>query len=267
MRRGLLTVYVCLVLAFLMAPIVIIVLFSLNQRQSLTFPIELLSFRWYEQAAANATLTTALENSLLVAAGALALVVLIGTPAAWAIARVQFRGRRVLLATLVAPLTLPGLFIGIALLTFFARLEVEPSLRTVVVAHVLFTVGFYVLVMSAQFSALDPALVEAARTLGARRVAILRLIIWPTVRPALLGAVALCFALSMDEFLITFFVIGPENTLPIVIFSNIRVSVTPEIAATATFLLALSWVAVAIAAFVTYGREFRRARRQRAVAG
>jgi ABC-type spermidine/putrescine transport system permease subunit II len=79
--------------------------------------------------------------------------------------------------------------------------------------------------------------------------------------------VALCFALSMDEFLITFFVIGPENTLPIVIFSNIRVSVTPEIAATATFLLALSWVAVAIAAFVTYGREFRRARRQRAVAG
>lgn len=246
----LIAVYVGAALLFLMAPVAIIVLFSFNAGQSLSFPIEGLSTRWYAEAAGDVTLVRALQNSLIVAAGALATTVVIATPAAWYLARSRSRLRGALLVAVVAPLALPGLFIGIALLTYFGRIGLRPSLTTVTIAHVLYTMGFYVLIASRRFAVLDPAFEEAARTLGASRVQSLRLIVWPAVRPAIVAALALCLALSLDEFIISFFVIGPENTLPIVIFSNIRTTVTPEINAVATFLLVLSWASVAFAAWM-----------------
>jgi ABC-type spermidine/putrescine transport system permease subunit II len=260
MRLGgrLIGAYVALVLAFLMAPVVVIVLFSFNQGQNLSFPIKGLSLRWYEHAAANATLVTALQNSLIVAVGALVTIVVVATPAAWYLARSTSRARGLLMAATVAPLALPGLFIGIALLTYFGRLGLEPSLTTVTIAHVLYTMGFYVLIASRRFAALDPAFEEAARTLGASRAQSMRLIVWPAVRPALIAALALCLALSLDEFIISFFVIGPENTLPIVIFSNIRTTVTPQINAVATFLLLVSWISVGLAAWMARDRAARR---------
>jgi spermidine/putrescine transport system permease protein len=251
-------VYVAVVLVFLMAPVVVIVLFSFNAGQSLSFPIEGLSTRWFDQAAGNATLRAALQNSLIVAAGALLTIVVIATPAAWYLARSRSRARGLLLAATVAPLALPGLFIGIALLTYFGRLGLRPSLTTVTIAHVLYTMGFYVLIASRRFAALDPAYEDAARTLGASAAQRLRLIVWPAVRPALIAALALCLALSLDEFIISFFVIGPENTLPIVIFSNIRTTVTPQINAVATFLLVISWVSVGVAAWMSRDRAARR---------
>lgn len=262
MRIGdrLIAVYVFVVLVFLMAPVAVIVVFSFNGAQSLSFPIEGISTRWYEQAAGDATLVTALQNSLIVAAGALATVVVIATPAAWYLARSRSRLRGLLLVATVAPLALPGLFIGIALLTYFGRLGLRPSLTTVTIAHVLYTMGFYVLIASRRFATLDPAFEEASRTLGASRVQSLRLIVWPAVRPAIVAALALCLALSLDEFIISFFVIGPENTLPIVIFSNIRTTVTPEINAVATFLLVVSWASVAVAAWMARDRAARRRR-------
>lgn len=251
-------VYVAAVLVFLMAPVAVIVLFSFNAGQNLSFPIESMSTRWYGRAAGNATLTTSLQNSLIVATGALVTIVLVATPASWYLARSRSRARGLLLVATVAPLALPGLFIGIALLTYFGRLGLRPSLLTVTIAHVLYTMGFYVLIASRRFAALDPAHEEAARTLGASRAQSLRLIVWPAVRPALIAALALCLALSLDEFVISFFVIGPENTLPIVIFSNIRTTVTPQINAVATFLLVLSWVSVGLAAWMARDRAARR---------
>jgi spermidine/putrescine transport system permease protein len=264
-----LTAYVVVVLLFLLAPIVVIVLFSFNAGQSLSFPIHALSSRWYDSAIHNPTLSTALQNSIIVAAGALVTVVVVATPAAWVVARSRSRLRTLLLGAMVIPLALPGLFIGIALLTYFRKLGLEPSLKTVTVAHVLYTMGFYVLIASRRFAALDPAFEEAAATLGASRPQAIRLVIWPAVRPALIAALALCLALSLDEFIISFFVIGPENTLPIVIFSNIRTTVTPQINAVASFLLAVSWVSVGVAAFAARDRSSgrtRRARRESAVA-
>ena len=162
-----------------------------------------------------------------------------------------------LLATIVAPVALPGLFIGIALLTFFASIHVHPSLRTVVVAHAVYTLGFYVVIAAARFSGLDAALEEAAWTLGAGRWAVARLVVWPLVRPALFAALALCLALSLDEFVITFFVIGAQNTLPIVIFSNVRSVVTPEINAVSTLILAVTAVLTIAAIQLTWSRANR----------
>jgi ABC-type spermidine/putrescine transport system permease subunit II len=259
-RRGLLlNIYVATVMTFLLAPVVIIILFSFNSQRSLTLPIQGFSLRWYVEAFTNATFRRALVNSLAIGGVTLAAVALIGTPAAWAIARRRFPGRAALLATLVAPLTMPGLFVGIALLTYFVTLGIPLSLRTVVFAHVIYTLGFYVLAASSRFAGLDPALEEAARTLGAGRLTSARLITWPLVRPALLAALALCLALSLDEFIITFYVIGPENTLPIVIFANIRSVISPVINSIAAMLLVASWLSVALAA-VLIGSLGRRRR-------
>jgi spermidine/putrescine transport system permease protein len=260
MRLGglLIRLYVAAVLVFLLAPVVIIILFSFNGARSLSFPIEALSTRWYGAAFSDDQVIDALVNSLVIGGATLAVIAVIGTPAAWAIARQRFRGRTLLLATVLAPLTMPGLFIGVALLTFFVAIGVPLSLRTVVIAHVVFTLGFFVLVASSRFAGLDAAYDEAARTLGASRLQSARLVIWPLVRPALLAALALCFALSLDEFVITFYVIGPQNTLPIVIFSNVRTAVSPAINAIATILLVSSWLAVAAAALLTRGLGRRR---------
>jgi ABC-type spermidine/putrescine transport system permease subunit II len=259
-RRIVFGAYVGAVLVFLLAPIAVIVAFSLNEARRLSFPIEGLSGRWYVEAFTDDKVIDALVTSLTVGGAMLGVVALVGTPAAWAIARHRFPGRTVLLATVLAPLTMPGLFIGIALLTFFVAMGVPLSLRTVVVAHVVYTLGFYVLVASSRFAGLDAAYDEAARTLGASRAQSLRLVVWPLVRPALLAALALCFALSLDEFVMTFYVIGPENTLPIVIFSNVRSAVSPSINAIATLLLVASWLTVAAAALLARGLGRRRRR-------
>jgi len=257
--RGLLfRLYVALVLVFLLAPVVVIILFSFNRDRSLTFPIRGLTGHWYGAAFHNDTVIAALENSLTIGGVMIGVVALLGTPAAWAIARHRFPGRAGLLATIVAPLAMPGLFIGVALLTFFVAIGIGLSLRTVVVAHVIYTLGFYVLVASSRFAGLDAAYDEAARTLGASKLQSLRLVIWPLVRPALLAALALCLALSLDEFVMTFYVIGPENTLPIFIFSAVRQTVSPQINAVATVLLVASWLAVAGAALVARGLGRRR---------
>jgi len=257
-RSILLGAYVSIALAFLLLPVAIIVLFSFNSGANLSFPLRGLAGHWYGTALHDPKMVSALENSLIVGAGMLAVVALVGTPAAWAIARGRFRGRGLLLATIVAPVALPGLFIGIALLTFFASIHVHPSLRTVVVAHAVYTLGFYVVIAAARFSGLDAALEEAAWTLGAGRWAVARLVVWPLVRPALFAALALCLALSLDEFVITFFVIGAQNTLPIVIFSNVRSVVTPEINAVATVLLLTSWLSVGVAALLIQSSARRR---------
>lgn len=254
----LLGVYVGLVLLFLLAPIVVIVLFSFNGSPSLAFPIESLSLQWYDEAIGSEKLRSALQNSLLVGFGTLLVVLPVGTAAAWAIARERIPGRGLIQAGLSAPLAIPGLFIGTALLLLFTRLGVSPSLLTVTVAHILYTLGFYVLVAVQRFSALTVDIEEAASTLGASQWQIRRMITWPLVRPTIIAAAALCLALSLDEFIITFFVVGPESTLPVVIFSSIRTAVTPAINAIATLLLVASWLAVAIAVVASRRRDARR---------
>lgn len=251
--RVLLTVYVGLVCTFLVLPVVVIIAFSFNDAQSLALPIEGLSLRWYEEAFTSSRFRQALVNSVTIGGLTLVGVAVIGTPVAWAIGRYRFPGRSALLSVAVLPLTLPGLFIGVALLTYFVSLGTPRSLRTVVVAHIIWTIGFFVLVASSRFAGLDRALDEAAQTLGAGRLATLRMVTWPIVRPALIAALALCFALSLDEFIITFYVVGPDTTLPILIFANVRSTISPVVNAIATLLLVASWVSVAIAGVVLGG--------------
>ncbi len=237
-RISWLHVYVTLLLLFLFAPLVLVVLFSFNKTASLTFPFHPFSLRWYRDVVSSSDLESSTLNSLRVAGTTAAVVVIVGTLAAVGMTRFRFRGKGVLQALFITPAALPGLFIGIALVTFFVQLGVQLSLWTVTVGHVLYTLPYFYLVANARFARFDPLLEESARDLGAGPWSAFRRVVLPLVAPALIAGAMIVVALSWDEVLITFFTIGNQSTLPLLIFSKTRHSVDPSVNAISTFLLA-----------------------------
>jgi spermidine/putrescine transport system permease protein len=231
-------VFVSLVVAFLFAPVVVVVLFSFNGTSSTSLPLTGLSTRWYHEAFHDGQFIDALENSLVVAAVTAAFVAFVGTNAAFALSRRPSRLLNVFSSFVTAPLIVPGLFLAVSLLSFFNQIGVRPSLKTVMVGHALVTLPFVVLIVNARLARLDPSIAEASRDLGANPWQSFRKITFPLVRPALIGSILIAIAWSFDEFIITFFTIGPKLTLPILIWGKLRLGVDPSVNAIASVILA-----------------------------
>jgi spermidine/putrescine transport system permease protein len=260
-----LRIYVWLYLGFLLSPIAVIVLFSLHSSGSLSFPFEGFSLRWYIQLWTDVQIRQGIVNSLIVASASAAISGILGSLGALAFPRLHPALRSALAVTSFAPIALPGLFLGIALVVLFAQVAIPPSLFTVTVAHVLFTLPFFVLAARTRIELFDFTLEEAARDLGASPLQTLKLVTLPIIAPTLVGAAIMCFALSFDEFIITSFVIGTQSTLPMVIWSMMRHAVTPVINAASTLALALSFGATALAGLVFLHQ--RRSERRRRLPG
>jgi spermidine/putrescine transport system permease protein len=245
-------------LVFLWAPLLLVALFSFHSTGSLTFPFEGFSTRWYDEVFSNEVIRTAAENSLVVATSTALITVLLGTLAAYGLTRTRSRLRGPLSLLFFLPITLPGLFIGIALLVAFSRVEWTLSLVTVTIAHLVYVFPFFFLVARAALERLDPALEETAADLGAGRWTVFRRVTLPQVWPVLVGAAGLAFALSFDEFVITFFVIGPDSTLPLYIWSGLRRTIDPSINAISTLLLAFTMLLFVVTFLLTTWGERRR---------
>ncbi len=164
-------------------------------------------------------------------------VTLVGTLAALGLARYNLRGSAALRSSILVPATLPGLFIGIALLTFFVQVHVPLSLWTVTVGHLVYVLPYFFLVASSRLQRFDFLLEESARDLGAGPWTTFRRVTLPLIAPSLIAGVLVAFSLSWDEVFITFFTIGAQNTLPLVIYSTVRQSVDPSVNAISTLLL------------------------------
>jgi spermidine/putrescine transport system permease protein len=239
-----LLIYTICVFAFLFAPIALVVLFSFNKTASLTFPFHGFSLRWYRDVIDSPLYRGAVFASLQVAFTTIAIVGVIGTLAALAVTRYNFRGRRILRTMLLAPAALPGLFIGIALVTIFVQVHVTLSLWTVTAGHIIYTLPYFFLVASSRLERFDFLLEESASDLGANAWQTFRRVTLPLIAPSLIAAALVTFSLSWDEVFITFFTIGAQNTLPLVVYSTVRQSVDPSINAISTLLLAGSLVFV-----------------------
>ncbi|HEY4592239.1 MAG TPA: ABC transporter permease [Thermoanaerobaculia bacterium] len=236
--RRLLAAHTALIYLFLYAPIAILVVFSFNASRQTAFWTGF-TLDWYRRLLDNELLFRAVRNSLVVATAATALAVLLGTPAALALARYSFRGRRATQALLYLPVIIPEVVLGAALVTFFGAVELRLSLWTVVIAHVVFSVSYVTIVVRARLAGLDPALEEAARDLGAGPFETFRRVTLPLAAPGILAAALLVFTLSIDDYVITSFVAGVgATTLPLHIYSMLKVGVTPEVNAVSTLLLA-----------------------------
>jgi ABC-type spermidine/putrescine transport system permease subunit II len=234
-----------LALVFLFVPLVLMVLFSFHSTGGLTFPFEGFSLRWYDEVFSSSAFRSALKNSAIVATCVAAVTLVLGTAAAYGLSRMPGKLRVPMAFLFFLPITLPGLFLGISMLVYFARIDLTLSLVTVVIAHFVYVIPYYLLISSAALDRLDPALEESAADLGASPWLVFRRVTLPQVWPILAGATVLAFALSFDEFIITFFVIGSNSTLPMYIFSSLRRTVDPSINTISTLLLAVTlllWV-------------------------
>jgi spermidine/putrescine transport system permease protein len=245
-RRGisLLHLYVGLLLIFLFLPLAVLIVFSFSSSGQLRFPITGLSLRWYQEVFGNSTVLDGILASLGVAAVTGTVVATIGTLAAMVVNRYPFRGASVVSGMILAPAALPGLVIGIALLNFFGDLHVTLSLMTVTVGHVIYTLPYFYLVLSARLRKFDPMLEEAATDMGAGPLQRFRMVTAPLIAPAIIASAFVVLALSWDEFQITFFTIGDQSTLPLVIWSRARLSIDPSVNAIGTLMVAGSLLVV-----------------------
>lgn len=247
-KRGALSgLWTGLALLYLFAPLALVALFSFNSTASLSFPFAGFSTRWYSSLLENPEFVRAAGNSLIIATTVAVVTTVVGTAAAYGVSRMRGRIPGLLSAVYYLPLTLPGLFIGIALLVLFGRLHIQLSMGTVIVAHLVYVLPYFMLVALAAFGRLDTAMAEAATDLGATPAQVFTKVVLPQLWPILLGAGALSFVLSFDEFVITFFVSGNGSTLPIYIWSSLRRTVTPEINAISTLLVVASLLVFAVA--------------------
>ncbi len=237
------------VLAFLWLPILVLVVMSFNASGT---PYTWTGFTldWYASLAGNAEILTGLGNTLLVAAGATALSIVLGTPLAIGLHR-HLRSSG-LEALSIGPAIAPDLVLAIGLLSLFALTGVTLGLHSVLLGHTVFGTAFVAAVVRTRLGGTDPALEEASRDLGATPLSTFFRITIPTLAPAIVAGGLLVFTLSLDEFVIAFFTNGPATpTLPIVIYSMVRFGLTPEINALAAILLLVTFTVVITAQRLT----------------
>jgi putrescine transport system permease protein len=232
--------------AFLFAPIVSVIVYSFNQSRLVTVWSGF-STEWYVTLARDSRVLDAVRLSLSIAIVAASGAVFIGTLTAYALARFgRFRARGLFSGLVGAPLVLPEVTTGLSLLLMFVAMERLigwPEGRgavTIAIAHITFAVAYATVVVQARLAGLDPALEEAAADLGARPVRAFLSVVLPLIAPALAAAWLLTFALSLDDFVITAFVTGPgATTLPLLVFSSVKLGVSPEINALGTVIVAV----------------------------
>jgi ABC-type spermidine/putrescine transport system permease subunit II len=225
------------VLGFLFLPLVIVVVLSFTTRGVPAFPIHGLTLHWYGNVFGDPVFRDALVTSLLLAALTAVAAALMGTLAAMALVRHRLRARALVTALLVAPLAMPGLVTGIAMLMVYVAAGVTLNTWTILAGHVVFATPFVLLVMAARLREFDMSLEEAARDLGEGPFDVFRRVTLPLIFPAVAGGALIAAALSLDEFVITNFVAGSTVTLPLFIWSKLRIGVTPDTNAVSTLIL------------------------------
>jgi spermidine/putrescine transport system permease protein len=209
------------------------------------------TLHWYARLLERPDILRALRLSLTVAAVSTVMATALGTLVALALARRAFRGQRLVEGGLYLPIVTPEIVAGISLLILFAALRVPLGVATVVVAHTAFSLPFVTVVVLARLRGMDRSLEEAALVLGADEATAFRRITLPLLAPGIIAGALLAFTLSLDDFVITFFVAGPgSTTLPLLVYSMVRRGIEPTINAVSAVLVLLTTLTIVLAARV-----------------
>ena len=258
-------IYVTLLLILMYLPILVVVVYSFNDTK--LFSWEGFTFSWYQKLLHNRNIITAFFNSLELAALSSLSASVLGTVGAVGIAGRHFRGRGALENLSLIPIMVPEIILGMAYLAFFSFLRLPFGMLTLVLAHTTFCVPYIFINVKARLAGLDPAIGEAARDLGASAPRAFFDITLPLIAPSILSGALLAFAMSMDDVVISFFATGAQtSTLPLQIYSMLKMGVTPEINALCTLMLGAVFLIVAVGRLVS-ARRPRRAEVCRSVSG
>ncbi len=236
--------------AFLYVPLVIVVAYSFNDSR-LNAEWVGFTFDWYRKLFDNEEMITAAGNSLLIALVASLVSTVLGTMAGMALYRYKARLLSVLVLT---PIAIPEILMGVSLLIFFVLLNFTLGLVSVALAHIAFCIGFVAIVVRARLAGLDESLLEAARDCGATPAEAFRYVTLPLIMPGVIAGALMAFTLSIDDFVITFFTAGAGTvTLPLQIYSMIKIAVTPEVNAVSTLLMLLTLALIIVASRLSPG--------------
>ncbi|TPW27441.1 ABC transporter permease [Pararhizobium mangrovi] len=245
---GWLGVYAVVYVGFLYLPVLLLPIFSVNDSAVPVFPLKGLTTKWYDSLAGNDVMLSAAWNSLVVGCASAVLATVLGICAARAITRYRFTGQRPMSALIMAPLVLPEIIIAVSLLLVMLQLGLGLSLVTVVLGHVLICLPYAMTVLISGFEGFDNAYEEASLDLGETAFGTLRRVTLPMMAPAIISSLLVSFTISLDEFMVAFFLSGSDPTLPIYIWGQLRfASRLPAILALGTLMLAASLVLLTVA--------------------
>jgi spermidine/putrescine transport system permease protein len=255
-KHHVLTVYALLAFVYLMLPIAIVIAFSFNN------PVGRFNYTWSSFTLNNwknwdgvPGLRSAMVLSLEIALLASIVATLLGTLIALALVRYGFRGRGATNFLIFLPLSTPEIVLGASLLTLFLNLSILFGFWTILIAHVMFCISFAVVTVKARLIGFDRHLEEAAMDLGANEWVTFRKVTLPLIAPAILAALLLCFAISIDDFVVTYFVAGSRTTFPLFVWGAARVGAPPQVNVIATFIFAVAVIGMVANVLVQLHRE------------
>ena len=242
---------------FLYVPIAVVIALSFNDSR---YAVVWRGFttKWYEALLAGETVARvnpeaayeALLHSLEIAVVTVVVSVVFGTMLAFALDRYEFPGKSALLGVVYMPIIIPSIVMGISLLLFYNIVGIALGIHTAIIAHVAFDISFVAVVVAARLQQFDRTLEEAAKDLGANELETFRYVTFPAIKPGVLAGALLAFAMSFDDFVVTFFVIGNQNTLPIFFFSMVRQGITPGVNVVASLIVVVTLALVALAQWI-----------------
>lgn len=244
------------VLVFLYMPIVVMVVMAFNRSALYELPIEWDTV-WFQALAGNERLLTASMNSILIALANTVIATVLGTMAALAFARFRFRGRNLMRLLLLPTITIPWLIIGTAMLVLFFWIGIGRGLHAILLGHVALSIPYVVIVVGARLAGFGPALEEAAASLGASPWQTFVRVSFPVIAPGVVAAALFAFAVSFDQFVISYFLAPPGvSTLPVEIYAAIRKGFTPEVNAISAIIILVSMgLMLAFARLYRFGGE------------
>jgi spermidine/putrescine transport system permease protein len=240
--------YLGLILLFLYAPILVMAAMSFNASEFYKLPFDF-STRWYRDLWGNEAILAAAWRSIWIAVVVTVIATALGTAASVALWRYEFPGKGLLKALLFPPIAIPWLITGTAMLIFFFGVGIGRGTPAVILGHVALALPYVIVVVTARLATFDRSLEEAARSLGARPWLATRAVMIPWIAPGIIAGALFAFAVSFDQFVVSYFLSEPgDTTLPVLIYTAIRKGFTPEINAISTIIIVVSMVVMLLAA-------------------
>jgi spermidine/putrescine transport system permease protein len=243
---------------FLYAPVILMPLFAFNDATIIAFPLSGYTTKWFDLLWTTEALHGAVRNSAFVALSTALISTLLGACAARSAANHHFPGQKGVMGFIMLPLVLPEIIVAVALLVMLMQLGMSLSLWTVIAGHVLICTPFSIAILSSAFAGMESSLEEASFDLGETRWGTFRRVTLPLIMPGVISSLLITFTISLDEFIISFFLTGTDVTLPVYIWSQLRFpSKLPSVMALGTILLVVS-VALLFVAEIFRRRAARR---------
>jgi spermidine/putrescine transport system permease protein len=247
---------VILVYGLVYLPVALVVLTSFNAETIATFPIETFSLKWFDALISNTRTLSSLWVSIKLGVLSSIVATVLGLCAALAVTRYEFAGRHAFLILMTFPMVAPGIVLGVSLLIFARQVGLKTGFGALMLGHTLLSLPYCTFIIISSLARFDKNLEDAARGLGASEFAVLRRITLPGISSGILGALLFGFTISIGEFVVSFFLTSPGvTTLPIRIYSIVKVGITPEINAVSTIILVATLVLTVVALNLTWTRN------------